>query len=143
MHAESSVLHESAPRRRPLQRATISLLATSPILGTNSNSEIEKTLYKGVILSQSLVPQNRSSQKVFSRRWPCTSGGTTSLCSVCVGLTLCPCLPWTARSSDMHLRHGHSGHTRCLSFLCSCIRLNCLLCFPLHCLRIRHDCRRS
>ena len=65
-HAENSVLHESAPRRRPLQRATTSLLATCPTLGisyTNSSSEVKKTLYKGVILSRSLVARMRSSQK--------------------------------------------------------------------------------
>ena len=64
-HAESSVLHEFAPRKRPLQHATISLLATSPILGTNSISGIEKTLYRGVILSRSLVARCDHLKKFF------------------------------------------------------------------------------
>ena len=67
-HADSGVLHESVPRRRPLQRATISLLATFSIVGTNSNSEIENMLYTGVILSRSLVARMRSFQKVLSHR---------------------------------------------------------------------------
>ena len=47
--AESSVLHESAPRRHPLERATTSLLASSPFLGTNSKSEIEKKKKKNAV----------------------------------------------------------------------------------------------
>ena len=71
MQKVSSVLHESAPRRRPLQRATISCLATSPILGTNSNSEVERTLCKGRSCHDHWVAQKRSSQKVLLRRWDC------------------------------------------------------------------------
>ena len=71
VHAESNDLHESVPRGHPLQHTTDWLLATSHILGTNSRFEIEKTLYKVVILSRSLVAQTRSSQRVISRRCSC------------------------------------------------------------------------
>ena len=64
VHAESNDLHESVPRRRPLQHATAWWLAASP----NSRFEIEKTLYKVEILSRSLVAQKRSSRRVLSRR---------------------------------------------------------------------------
>ena len=71
VHAEINDLHESVPRRRPLQHATAWWLATSPILGTNSHFAIGRTLYTVVILSRSLVVQKRSSRRILSRRCSC------------------------------------------------------------------------
>ena len=54
VHAESNDLHDPVPRRRPLQRATAWLLATSPILGTNSRCEIERNIGRSkAIISKS------------------------------------------------------------------------------------------
>ena len=47
VHAESNDLHESVPRRRPLQHATAWWLAASPTLDTNSHFEIGENAVQG------------------------------------------------------------------------------------------------
>ena len=73
VHAESNDLHESVPRKRPLQHATAWLLATSPILGTNSHFEIgENAVQSGApvtIIGRSQAIISKSSFTSLTFMW--------------------------------------------------------------------------